>query len=112
MEQSTMTQPTTMPGSGTAHPAGAGRPEGIHAVGAVRPDGYVYQRAPMLVYWETTLACDLACVHCRATAMPHPAPDQLTTDEGLALRCTPHHPPRPGTHALLKSLIRRGQAAA
>ena len=27
-------------------------------------------RAPMLVYWETTLACGLACRHCRATAMP------------------------------------------
>lgn len=68
MEQSTTTQGTTIAG-----------------VGAVRPDGYVYRRAPMLVYWETTLACDLACGHCRATAMPHPAPDQLTTDEGLAL---------------------------
>ena len=54
------------------------------AVGAVTPDGYVYRRAPMLVYWETTLACGLACSHCRATAMPDPAPDQLTTEEGIA----------------------------
>jgi len=57
---------------------------GIGSVGAVTPDGYVYKRAPMLVYWETTTACGLACSHCRATAMPDPAPDQLTTSEGLA----------------------------
>ncbi len=53
-------------------------------VGAVTPDGYVYARAPMLVYWETTVACGLACRHCRATAVPDPAPDQLTTSEGIA----------------------------
>jgi radical SAM protein len=39
----------------------------------------------MLVYWETTLACGLACTHCRATAMPDPGPNELTTKEGLAL---------------------------
>jgi radical SAM protein len=54
-------------------------------VGAVRPDGYVYDRAPMIVYWETTLACGLSCEHCRATAMPGPQPGQLTTEEGLDL---------------------------
>ena len=32
------------------------------------------RRAPMLVYWETTLSCGLACRHCRATAMPGPRP--------------------------------------
>jgi AdoMet-dependent heme synthase len=45
----------------------------------------VYSRAPMLVYWETTLACGLACRHCRATAMPDPGPDELSTAEGIAL---------------------------
>ncbi len=55
------------------------------AVGSVRPDGYVYRRAPMLVYWETTLACGLACRHCRAEAMPDRSPAELTTAEGLRL---------------------------
>lgn len=58
---------------------------GPGAVGSVRPDGHVYRRAPMLVYWETTLACGLACRHCRAEAMPTRSPDELTTAEGLRL---------------------------
>jgi AdoMet-dependent heme synthase len=27
-----------------------------------------FDQAPMLVIWEVTQACDLACVHCRASA--------------------------------------------
>jgi heme b synthase len=42
-------------------------------------------RAPRLVAWETTRACDLACVHCRAVAQPHPDPRQLSTDEAFRL---------------------------
>ena len=29
-----------------------------------------FDRAPFLVIWETTQACDLACQHCRACAQP------------------------------------------
>jgi radical SAM protein len=54
-------------------------------VGAVRPDGHVFARAPMLVYWETTRACGLACRHCRAVAVPDRSPDELSTYEGLRL---------------------------
>ena len=69
------------PGSG--HPGGhAGA---LPGVGAVKPRGLVYDRAPMLVYWETTLACGLACRHCRATAEPDRSPLELTTAEGFAL---------------------------
>lgn len=66
------------------HPGGhpGGHPA---AVGAVKPDGYVYGRAPMLVYWETTLSCGLTCRHCRATAMPERSPEELTTEEGFGL---------------------------
>ncbi len=71
------------PGSHAGHPGG--HPAGIGAVGSVKPEGYVYTRAPMLVYWETTLSCGLTCRHCRAEAMPERAPDELTTDEGFAL---------------------------
>jgi radical SAM protein len=71
-----------------AHPGGhPGGPPGGHptAVGAVRAEDYVFARAPMLVYWETTLSCGLACKHCRATAMPDRDPAELSTAEGLAL---------------------------
>jgi radical SAM protein len=81
------------PAGPSGHPGGhagghsAGHPGGhpIGAVGSVRPEGYVFARAPMLVYWETTLSCGLACRHCRAEANLNPAPDELTTAEGLAL---------------------------
>jgi radical SAM protein len=40
-----------------------------------------FERTPARVYWELTRACDLACRHCRAEAMPERAPDELTTRE-------------------------------
>jgi radical SAM protein len=42
-----------------------------------RPE-YVFAEAPRNVYWETTIACDLACRHCRASAISSRAPDELT----------------------------------
>lgn len=66
-----------------SHPGG--HPGSLPGVGAVKPRGLVYERAPMLVYWETTLACGLACRHCRATAVPERSPLELTTQEGLGL---------------------------
>ncbi len=47
--------------------------------------GLVYDRAPRNVYWEMTLACDLACKHCRADAIPHRDPKELTTAEARAM---------------------------
>jgi radical SAM protein len=44
-----------------------------------------FDRAPFIVIWETTRACALACVHCRAEANPHRNPDELTTEEGTRL---------------------------
>jgi radical SAM protein len=41
--------------------------------------------APLLVFWETTRACELACRHCRAAANPNPAAGELTTWEGVRL---------------------------
>lgn len=41
--------------------------------------------SPRVVAWETTRACPLACIHCRAEAQPEPDPAQLTTREGFAL---------------------------
>lgn len=44
-----------------------------------------FSQSPFLVIWETTRACDLACVHCRASADPKPSPDELSHDEALRL---------------------------
>lgn len=44
-----------------------------------------FSERPFLVIWETTRACDLACVHCRASADPQPAPDELNREEGRRL---------------------------
>jgi radical SAM protein len=56
----------------------------LETVGTTYP-GHLYRRQPRNVYWETTVACGLACQHCRAHAMPDPDPAQLTTAEGKAL---------------------------
>jgi AdoMet-dependent heme synthase len=44
-----------------------------------------FDQAPMLVIWEVTQACDLACVHCRASAQPQRSPAELTTEQGYQL---------------------------
>ncbi len=44
-----------------------------------------FARAPFIVIWETTRACALACVHCRAEAMPRRDPGELTTAEARRL---------------------------
>ena len=44
-----------------------------------------FSQRPMLVFWETTGACLLACRHCRASATTQPPPGELSHDEGRAL---------------------------
>jgi AdoMet-dependent heme synthase len=44
-----------------------------------------FSRNPLLVYWEMTQACGLACKHCRAEAMPNPNPLELNTEESKRL---------------------------
>ncbi len=40
---------------------------------------------PRLIAWELTGACNLECVHCRASATKTPSPDELSTDEAKHL---------------------------
>jgi radical SAM protein len=42
-------------------------------------------KGPNIVAWESTVACNLACVHCRASAQTTPEPDELTTQEVFGL---------------------------
>jgi len=44
-----------------------------------------FDEAPFLVIWETTQACDLACLHCRAEARTCRDPEELSTLEAMAL---------------------------
>ena len=52
---------------------------------ATRLEELVFARAPRLVYWELTRACDLACKHCRAEAIAQRDPRELSTEEAKAL---------------------------
>ncbi len=40
---------------------------------------------PFVAIWETTQACDLACVHCRASAQPGRNPLELSTNDAKRL---------------------------
>ena len=44
-----------------------------------------FGQRPMLVFWETTRACLVACRHCRASATARALPGELSTAEGRAL---------------------------
>src|SRR5208283_3668845 len=44
-----------------------------------------FTERPYIVIWEVTQACDLACVHCRASAQPNRNPLELSTEEGKRL---------------------------
>lgn len=52
---------------------------------------------PLLIYWEMTQACRLACRHCRAEAIPTPQPNELTRAESRALleQIAAFGPPQP-----------------
>ena len=52
---------------------------------ARRGKGPDYAQRPMLVFWETTRACALACKHCRASATMAALPGELTTKQGKDL---------------------------
>jgi radical SAM protein len=48
-------------------------------------DAIDFNERPFIAIWEVTQACDLACVHCRASAQPNRHPMELSTDEGKRL---------------------------
>jgi AdoMet-dependent heme synthase len=44
-----------------------------------------FNERPFIAIWEVTQACDLACVHCRASAQPDRHRMELSTEEGKLL---------------------------
>ena len=89
-----MPHPGTHPGNGHPHGHPGGRPgagghPGGHPgrAGDPRPGvgDFDFSQSPWLVIWETTRACDLACKHCRAEAIPNRNPNELSTAEAKKL---------------------------
>jgi radical SAM protein len=73
-----MTIPTTDRPHGHGHGHGNGNP----GVPVSKVD---FAQRPMLVFWETTRACGVACRHCRASALTMPLPGELDVTEGRDL---------------------------
>jgi AdoMet-dependent heme synthase len=44
-----------------------------------------FGRSPLMFYYEATMACDLVCKHCRASAQEEPHPDELSGEQSRAL---------------------------
>ena len=44
-----------------------------------------FNERPFIAIWEATQACDLACVHCRASAQPMRSSFELSTTEAQRL---------------------------
>jgi len=44
-----------------------------------------FSRSPLMFYYEVTLACDLVCKHCRATAQECSHPDELSHEQSRRL---------------------------
>jgi len=53
--------------------------------GAELHRSWPFDEKPLLVFWETTKACMLACKHCRASAILEPLPGELSHEEALRL---------------------------
>jgi radical SAM protein len=51
----------------------------------IRQPRYDLNDRPFMIIWETTHACDLACRHCRAEAIPEHDPLSLTFEEAKRL---------------------------
>jgi MoaA/NifB/PqqE/SkfB family radical SAM enzyme len=44
-----------------------------------------FNERPFIAIWEVAQACDLACVHCQASAQPEWHAMELSTEEGKHL---------------------------
>lgn len=65
-------------------PSRASEPE-PPAVGKGFAHRFDFNQQPLIVVWEMTQACDLACLHCRAEAQPCRHPDELSVHESMQL---------------------------
>jgi radical SAM protein len=61
------------------------RPNSVKETGKASLKSRDFDVRPLLVIWEMTQACDLKCMHCRASAQPHRHPRELSTAEAFNL---------------------------
>jgi len=54
-----------------------------------------FDTSPLMFYYEVTLACDLVCKHCRASAQEQPHPQELDSQQSKALLAQAATFPRP-----------------
>jgi AdoMet-dependent heme synthase len=54
-------------------------------MGGAMNTSFDLNKNPLIVIWEVTQSCDLACYHCRASAQPKRHPLELSTLEGEKL---------------------------
>lgn len=47
-------------------------------------DHHKWEEKPLLIFWETTKACDLSCIQCRASAIKDSQPGELDPDESIS----------------------------
>jgi AdoMet-dependent heme synthase len=81
-----MTTSTSSQGTLTDPPSTRGDPPPrVHLPKRPQLSDVDFHRSPFLVIWETTQACDLVCVHCRAEAQPCRDTGELSTGEARAL---------------------------
>lgn len=57
----------------------------FHRAHVIRHPAYDINQRPFIVIWEVTRACDLACVHCRASAIPSRNPFEVTGEQARDL---------------------------
>ncbi|MEF8773432.1 MAG: radical SAM protein [Halobacteriales archaeon] len=80
--------PSGSDGPPSGHPGGDPTGESGHPHGDAGESSHPerdYDERPLLVTWEATQACALACDHCRADARPDRHPDELSTARGKDL---------------------------
>ncbi|MDG5789509.1 radical SAM protein [Evansella sp. AB-P1] len=59
---------------------------GIHHMTEKKGNGvalFTKDYIPRVIFWELTEGCNLKCIHCRATAQPIRANDELTTEQAF-----------------------------
>lgn len=61
------------------------RPNSVKETGEASVKSRDFDVRPLLVIWEMTQACDLKCMHCRASAQPHRHALELSAAEAFNL---------------------------
>src|SRR5437868_8696999 len=84
MRYTSARQTTCQVASGTPSRGGI-RPNSVKETRKASFKSRDFDVRPLLVIWEMTQACDLKCMHCRASAQPHRHALELSAAEAFNL---------------------------